>query len=58
MVVSYIIHFRDKARYWLKIAIFRTPFAFDPPISIPLQICIYLVLFMSCSASNNGANDL
>jgi len=38
MVVSYIIHFQDKARYWLKIAIFRTPFSFGvirPPVRGP-----------------------
>ena len=29
---SVLYRFRDKARYWSKIAIFHTPLAFDAPV--------------------------
>ena len=38
---SVLYHFRDKVIYWLKIAIFFIPSAFDAPITgVPSAYCI------------------
>jgi len=42
---SILYHFRDTARYWLKIVIFSYPIAFDSPVGgVPVGVLSYHLL--------------